>query len=75
MDEALIVSDTSCLIVLSKTGQLDLLHDLFSQVFVTPEVVREFGEPLPNWISVQEVQMRPFNVFLKLNWISEKQVR
>jgi len=56
MDEALIVSDTSCLIVLSKTGQLGLLKDLFSQVIVTPEVVREFGEPLPNWISVQEVK-------------------
>jgi predicted nucleic acid-binding protein len=55
MDE-LIVSDTSCLIVLSKTGQLELLNALFSAVMVTHEVLIEFGEPLPDWISVQSVQ-------------------
>lgn len=49
----IIVSDTSCLIVLSKTGQLELLQQLFSTVIVTPEVMREYGEPLPPWIQVQ----------------------
>jgi predicted nucleic acid-binding protein len=52
----LIVSDTSCLIVLSKIQQLDLLKSLFSTVIVTPEVVAEFGEPLPEWIIVQSAK-------------------
>ncbi len=64
MDD-LIVSDTSCLIVLSKTGHLDLLRALFSAVFVTPEVVREYGEPLPDWIVVQSAQEDDLQKLLK----------
>ncbi len=52
----LIVSDTSCLIILSKTGQLHLLKALFRAVTITPEVAQEFGEIFPDWISVQAAQ-------------------
>ncbi|MDR3286234.1 MAG: DUF3368 domain-containing protein [Prevotellaceae bacterium] len=47
-----IISDTSCFIVLSKTGQLDLLHQLFGNITTTPEIVEEFGEKLPDWIEI-----------------------
>jgi predicted nucleic acid-binding protein len=55
MDE-LIVSDTSCLIVLHKTEQLHLLNALFPVVIVTPEIANEFGEELPQWIRIQKPQ-------------------
>jgi predicted nucleic acid-binding protein len=46
-----IISDTSCFIVLSKTGQLDL-HQLFGNIVTTPEIAEEFGEKLPNWVKI-----------------------
>ncbi len=49
MDE-LIISDTSCLIVLHNSNQLELLHALFDEVVITPEVATEFGLPLPIWV-------------------------
>ena len=49
----IIIADTSCLVVLSRTGQLELLHRLYGQVTVTPEVVAEFGEAMPPWIRVR----------------------
>lgn len=42
----IIISDTSCLIILKKINLLDLLTKLYSKVWVTPEVLREFGEEL-----------------------------
>ncbi|MCC6281629.1 MAG: DUF3368 domain-containing protein [Saprospiraceae bacterium] len=53
--EKIIISDTTCLILLSKLGVLDLLRSLFSTVTITPEVGREFGEELPDWILVESV--------------------
>jgi predicted nucleic acid-binding protein len=50
-----IVSDTSCLIVLSKTGLLDILQKLFKQISITEEVNEEFNEPLPSWIKLTNV--------------------
>ena len=51
-----IISDTSCFIILSKIGELELLQQLFGNVVTTPEIVAEFGEILPNWIEVISVQ-------------------
>jgi predicted nucleic acid-binding protein len=46
---AIVVADTSCLILLQKIGQLQLLSRLYENVRVTPDVVREFGSSLPHW--------------------------
>lgn len=51
--EKIIVSDTTCLIVLSKIGALDLLKSLFSIITVTPEIQQEYGNPLPDWFVVE----------------------
>jgi len=51
--QKIILSDTSCLIVLEKIGELELLHTVFGETVVTGEVAAEYGLPLPNWISVQ----------------------
>jgi predicted nucleic acid-binding protein len=50
-----VISDTSCLIILSKIGHLDLLHKIYNQVNTTPEIADEFGEPLLNWIEIKSV--------------------
>ncbi len=50
---ATIVSDTSCLILLDKIGELYLLQKLFGRVITTQIVADEFGKELPDWISIQ----------------------
>jgi predicted nucleic acid-binding protein len=49
----IVIADTSCLIVLDKIEQLEILQLLYSEVLTTPEVAKEFGLPLPRWISVR----------------------
>ncbi len=51
----LIITDTSCLIVLSRIGALGVLHGLYRTVVVTDVIAGEFGEPLPEWIEVRKV--------------------
>lgn len=48
-----IISDTSCLILLEKIGELDLLHEVFGEILITQEIADEYGLNLPEWISVQ----------------------
>lgn len=48
-----IISDTSCLIILTNIGELDLLEKLYGQIITTVEVADEFGEPLPDWFKIQ----------------------
>jgi len=55
MPERVIIADSSCLIALSNIGELQLLHQVYEQITITPEIEYEFGEPLPNWITVEEV--------------------
>jgi len=42
-----IISDTSCLIILSNIGELDLLHKVYGSIVTTTEIATEFGETLP----------------------------
>jgi len=51
----IIISDTTSLIGLTNIGQIDILRKLFGSVIVTPEVAKEYGAPLPEWIFVQAV--------------------
>lgn len=53
---SIVISDASCLIALNNIGSLNILKDLFKEVIITDEVKYEFGEPLPNWINIVEVQ-------------------
>ena len=47
-----IISDTSCLIILTNIGELDLLRKVYGQIITTVEVAAEFGETLPEWIEI-----------------------
>ena len=42
-----IISDTSCLIILTNIGELDLLRRTYGSIVTTVEIAIEFGEPLP----------------------------
>jgi predicted nucleic acid-binding protein len=50
-----IISDTSCLIILTKIEELDLLRQLYNKVTITQEIFIEFGEQIPDWIEVRQV--------------------
>lgn len=49
-----IISDTSCLILLDKIGELIILNKLFGTIITTSEVAEEFGQPLPSWIAIKQ---------------------
>lgn len=44
-----LVLDTSCLIILSKIGELELLMGISNKVYVTPLIRSEYGQPFPEW--------------------------
>ncbi len=60
---SVIVSDTSCLILLDKLGKLDLLESLFDKVIITQIIAAEFNKPLPSWMHVENIQD---NVYQKI---------
>lgn len=60
-----IVSDTSCLILLDKIGELHLLQKLFGQVAITQIVEVEYGNQLPDWIIVQNPSDRKNQLVLE----------
>ena len=49
-----IVSDTSCLILFYKIGELDLLKKLFGKLHITDSVLKEFNQLIPDWIEIVE---------------------
>lgn len=59
-----ILADTSCLIFLEKIGRLDWLKRLYTELLVAQDVADEYGLPLPEFISVRQIQNQ--NVFMGL---------
>ena len=49
-----IISDTSCLILLDKIGELEILNKLFGTIITTTEIASEFGQPLPSWVVIKQ---------------------
>jgi predicted nucleic acid-binding protein len=52
------VCNSSCLIVLDAIGHLDLLRQLFGTITIPDAVAAEFGNPLPQWFTLETVQNR-----------------
>ncbi len=48
-----IVSDTSCFIILTNIGELDLLQKTYGKILTTHEVATEFGQALPDWVELK----------------------
>jgi len=51
-----VISDTSCFIILSKINEMELLHKVYENILTTPEILAEYGEALPEWIKIVPVQ-------------------
>lgn len=49
-----IISDTSCIILLDKIGELKILNKLFGTIVTTQEVAEESGQQLPSWVEIQK---------------------
>lgn len=50
----IVITDTSCFILLDKLEAFWILHKLFSSVITTPEIAHEFGNGLPEWITIEQ---------------------
>lgn len=50
-----IISDTSCLIILTKIGELDILHKVYGTIITTLDIATEYGETLPEWVEIKTV--------------------
>jgi len=59
-ENKIVITDTSCFVLLEKIHALNILHELFAIVLTTPEIAKEYGDTLPDWIIVQSA-----NQFLK----------
>ena len=65
MPNTIIITDTSCLIALTKINVLHLLHELYEHVVITEEIYAEFGEPLPEWIEIKQVANKKYQQLLE----------
>ena len=63
---SIVIPDTSCLILLYKIGELELLNHLFNEVAITTQINNEFGKPLPSWIKIQPPQNQHYQELLLL---------
>lgn len=55
LKQTVVITDASCFILLDKIEQLQILSELSDKVITTPEVLKEFGKPLPSWIEIRPV--------------------
>jgi predicted nucleic acid-binding protein len=67
LDSEIIISDTSCLILLYKIDELELLGKLSKNVFITQIIKREFGQKLPDWIKVKEPSDTHYQKILEMD--------
>ena len=59
-----IISDTNCIILLDKIGELDILKKLFGTIITTSEVAEEFGQPLPSWFQIQQPKDKNYQLLI-----------
>ena len=63
--QKVIISDTSCLILLDKIGELNLLNKLFGQIIITQEIADEFKEELPDWFKIEQPTNKTYQKILE----------
>ena len=60
-----ILADTSCLILLDKIGELQLLNQLFGKITITKEIEEEFHKVLPDWFEIESPQNTTYQKILE----------
>ncbi|MFO7658516.1 MAG: DUF3368 domain-containing protein [Bacteroidales bacterium] len=63
----IIISDTSCLIILYKIGELELLKALSGKVVITKTIKKEFGKSLPDWIKIKSPSDNHYQHILEMD--------
>jgi predicted nucleic acid-binding protein len=63
----IIISDTSCFIILTNIGELHLLEKLYSKITTTIDIATEFGEPLPEWVEILSVKSKDTQRLLEMH--------
>jgi len=61
-----IISDTSCFIILTNIGELDLLHKLYGSITTTIDIAIEYGESLPEWVIIEQVTDKQKQLLLEM---------
>lgn len=61
----IIISDTSCLILLEKLGRLELLHLVFGKVTITQIVADEFERIIPEFIEIENPKDKNYQRILE----------
>ncbi len=59
-----IISDASTLILFHKIDEFILLQKVYGELITTPEIAKEFGEVLPDWIKIQSAADKKYQDFL-----------
>ncbi len=62
----IVISDTSTLILFHKINEFSLLKSVYGELLTTPEIVEEFGETLPEWITIQSVKDKKYQQLLEM---------
>lgn len=62
-----IISDTSCLILLHKIDELDILNKLFGTITTTSEVAEEFKQQLPAWVEIQQPKDKKYHALIEVS--------
>lgn len=60
-----IISDTSCLILLEKIGELSILNKLLGNITTTSEVAEEFGHQLPLWFEIKDPKDKNYQAIIE----------
>jgi len=60
-----IITDTSCLVLLEKIDELNILQKLFNTICITDIIAEEFGSELPVWIQKKEVKDKKYQQILE----------
>jgi predicted nucleic acid-binding protein len=66
-DSEVIISDTSCLILLSKIDELDLLNKVAQNIYNTDIIKKEFGREIPSWIVVRTPNDNHYQEILEMD--------
>lgn len=61
----IVISDTSILVLFDKIENFDLLEKVYGELYTTPEIAKEFGDLLPEWIKIQSVNDKRYQEFLE----------
>lgn len=62
-----IILDTSCLIILGKIGELELLKGIGKKVYITPLIHEEYGKILPHWILISRPNNTDYQRILEMD--------